>query len=392
MGSSFLSAFANLDGNEDFRAIILGNPNDMLDPLGKAAEPMDGWGAHMEPTKTEVWKTRFMGGVCVNLVGTDSPNFDFPEDQPTRYKYLISREKIANTLSFYAKDSVEYYQMCIGTMKVGQMAKRVITRHLCKQFRASDDVIWKGTGTTRVYGLDAAYGGDRCVGGWAEFGKDITDRTILYVYKPYIIPIIVGSEAEDQIAKRIHNDCINQNIPPENMGHDSTGRGALGTAIARAWSAQTNPIEFGGSPTDRPVSLDLFVVDSKTGVKRLKTCKEHYSKFVTELWFSVRYAIEAGQIRGLTEDVIDEGCMREWALVKGDKYELETKDDMKQRTGRSPDLFDWLSIVVEMARRKGFQIAKMANVDYDTPASEWLDDLRDSKRKLIKAGQLTYST
>lgn len=43
MGLTFLSAFANLDKNPDFRAIVLGNPNDILDPLGKAAEPLDGW-------------------------------------------------------------------------------------------------------------------------------------------------------------------------------------------------------------------------------------------------------------------------------------------------------------------------------------------------------------
>lgn len=391
MGLSFLNSFANLDGNEDFKAIILGNPNDMLDPLGKAAEPVDGWANHMEPTKTEVWKTRFMDGTCVNLVGTDSPNFDYPQTEPTRYKYLISREKIANTLSFFPKDSLEFYSQCMGVMKIGQMNRRVITRDICRQFRASDDVVWKGTGTIRVYALDAAYGGDRCVGGWGEFGEDVTGKTILYIHQPKIIPIIVGGGSpEDQIALRVREDCIAAGIPPENMGHDSTGRGSLGTAIARVWSALTNPVEFGGAPTDRPVSKDMHVTDSKTGVKRLKTCKEHYSKFVTELWFSVRYAIEASQIRGLTEEVMDEGCMREWRLVKGDKYEVESKDDMKLRTGRSPDFFDWVSILVEMARRKGFSVAKMANVEFEVNNTEWIEDLRDRAKSLQKNHRLDY--
>ena len=136
MGGSFLSAFANLDGNEDFRAIILGNPNEPTDPLGKAAEPKDGWTNHMAPTKTEVWETKFMNGRCVNLVGTDSPNFDFPSDEPTRFKYLISAEKIANTLSFFPKDSVEYYSNCVGVMKVGILSRRVITKDMCFQFDA----------------------------------------------------------------------------------------------------------------------------------------------------------------------------------------------------------------------------------------------------------------
>src|SRR6185295_14856319 len=100
MGSTFLSAFANLNKNESFQAIVLGNPNDLLDPLGKAAEPKDGWTEeYLEAEKTKVWDTRFMNGRCVNLIGLDSPNMDFPEDQPTRYKYLISRKKIQETLS-----------------------------------------------------------------------------------------------------------------------------------------------------------------------------------------------------------------------------------------------------------------------------------------------------
>jgi len=105
MGAGFLNAFANLDKNADFKAIVLGNPNDILDPLGRAAEPKDGWGSHMEPEKTAVWDTRFMNGRCVNLVGTDSPNFDDPEGTPARYPYLISREKIANTKAFFGEES-----------------------------------------------------------------------------------------------------------------------------------------------------------------------------------------------------------------------------------------------------------------------------------------------
>lgn len=395
MGASFLSAFSNLDKNQDFRACVIGNPNDPLDPLGRAAEPLDGWASHMEPEKTSVWKTRFMGGTCVNLIGTDSPNFDFPDDKKARFPYLISKEKIANTLSFFSKDSVEYYSQCVGAMKIGTLARRVITRDMCKQFRATESVIWKGTPLTKIYALDAAYGGDRCVGGWADFGLDVTDKVILNLHPPTIIPVKVATkgaimEAEDQIAQRIHQDCEALNLPAENMFHDATGRGSLGTALAREWSAQTNPVEFGGAPTDRPVCLDLYITDSKTRTRRLKLCSEHYKKFVTELWFSVRYAIEAGQIRGLTEDVMDEGCMREWKDSNG-KKELESKVEMKERVGRSPDLFDWLSIIVEGARRRGFQISKMANQATDHANWQWLHDLQQQQREMRERQQLDFA-
>lgn len=393
MGGSFLSAFANLNKNDDFRAIVLGNPNDPLDPLGKAAEPLDGWTGHLEPEKTAVWKTRFMDGICVNLIGTDSPNFDDPAGTPTRYRYLISREKIAATLSFFPKDSIEYYSQCVGAMKIGTLSRRVITRDLCRLHGAMDGVIWRGTPTTRIYALDAAYGGDRCVGGYIEFGLDLEGKLILFIHPPVIIPVRIATnvEPEDQIAARVRDACESLNIPPENMFHDATGRGSLGTALARAWSAMTNPVEFGGRPTERPVSLDHYIYDSQLRARRLKRCDEHYSKFVTELWYSVRYCVEAGQLRNLPEDVMEEGCMREWTLVKGDRRELESKDDMKERAGRSPDLFDWLSIAVEGARRRGFNISKLANQSDESQSLLWLEELRVSERDRRVKHALNYA-
>ena len=396
-GDSFLSAVANLDKNEDFRAAFCGNPNDILDPLGKVAEPKDGWASHMEPTKTEVWDTRFMNGRCINLIGTDSPNFDFPASEPARFKYLISREKIANTLSFFAKDSVEYFAQCIGAMKIGLMSRRVLTRDLCRQFNAQGDVAWQGENMTKVYFVDASYGGDRCVAGSADFGKDTTGKIILNFNEPKIIPILVGTgkEPEYQIADFVKQDCETQGIQPNNMGHDATGRGSLGTAIAQQWSAKTQPIESGGAPTKRPVSLDLYIYDDKEKKQRLKRCDEHYDRRVTEYWFSVRYAVESSQIRGLPEEVMDELCTRKWDMTTNNKIAVEvksgtkTKPGMKQRTGKSPDLGDWAAGIVEMARRKGFLISKLANSSIeDAKSNDGLKKLAQQHSDMRKAHEL----
>lgn len=391
MGPSFLSAFANLNKNEDFRAVILGNPNDILDPLGKAAEPLDGWDAHMEPDKTAVWKTRFMNGTCVNLIGTDSPNFDFPADQPTRFKYLISKQKIEETLSFFPKDSFEYYSQCVGAMKVGMLARRVLTRRLCEQGGALEDKVnWELPNRTRIYFVDAAYGGDRAVAGWGEFGKSVGGKLILLLHEPSIIPISAKAdkEPEQQISEYVKRECEGLAIPPENMGHDSTGRGSLGTFLARVWSAMTNPVESGGKPTDRPVSLDLYIIDRKDGKRRLKLCSEHYSKLVTEFWFSVRYTVESGQLRGLTSEAMEELCSREWDRVKDDKIEVETKADMKARVGRSPDLGDWVAGIVEMARRRGFVISKLGSSENVSRSDDWLQKMAAQQREMLKSKEL----
>ena len=394
MGISFLSAFSNLNKNESFEATLMGNPNDIMDPLGKAAEPKDGWSAHLEPEKTTCWDTRFMGGRCVNLVGTDSPNFDFPEDKPTRYKYLISREHIADTLSFFPKDSYEYFSQCIGVMKVGTMERRVITADMCKAFGAFKDVIWSGNPRTQIAAMDSAYGGDRCVLGRVEFGQDVDGKIVINFHTPEIVPILARKDSalpEVQISQYVHAYCVRYNIPPENFFHDSTGRGQLGTYLAREWSEHTNPVEFGGAPTNRPVALDLFIFDPKSHQKRQKLCSEHYSNWVSEAWYTVKYAIECGQIRNFPVDVMEEMCMRMWERVEGSKkIKVEPKDKMKERTGRSPDLGDWCAIAVEGCRRRGFQISKLANDEDEVQSNQWLRNLERKQEKWRLHHSLSY--
>lgn len=386
MDVSFLSAFSNLNKNEDFRAIVLGNPNDIQDPLGRAAEPLGGWtDEYLEPTKTRTWRTRFMNGIAVNLVGLDSPNNDFPADEPTRYKYLISKEKIEDTLSFFAKDSVEYFSQCVGTMKIGTMARRILTREMVERYGAQKDVAWMGH-KTRVYFLDASYGGDLCVGGHADFGLDVSGKMVLSYGDMKICPIVIGKgQPERQIAEFVKNQCEELGIPPDCMGHDATGRGSLGTALSAAWSSATHPIESGGKPTDRPVSLDLYVDDEETGQRRLKLCNEHYDRLVSEFWFCVKYAVEASQIRNLPELALEDLCARKWDVMKDGKHFVEVKDGtktkpgMKQRTGKSPDHGDCAAGIIEMARRKGFQISKLgSDSKLSSKRPDWLS--REAKK------------
>ncbi len=370
MAINFVSAVSNLNANERFTFVGMGNPNDLHDPLGKISEPFDSWQPeHLEPTKTTWWKTRFLNGVCVNLVGGDSPNFDYPPDRPTRYKYLISKEKIADILSFFSEDSVEHYSMGKGVMKIGLVAKRVLTRNLVEKHEAQRIAVWQDNTHIKIYFVDAAYGGDRCIGGHATLGKEVGGKYVLSFGVPKNIPIKVGidKDPEAQIAEFVKKDCEELGIPPECMGHDATGRGSLGTALALEWSAKTHPVESGGRPSPRPVSLDLFITDEETKERRLKRCDEHFDRRVSEHAFSLRYAVEAGQIADLPDEAMEELCNRKWDLVRGNLIGIEpksgtaTKPGFKERYGKSPDVGDWACGIVEMARRHGFQISKLSN-------------------------------
>lgn len=396
----FLEAVSNLDSNPDFKGVLLGNPKDPLDALGRAGEPEGGWANHEEPEKTAVWPIRFVNSRAINLVGTDSPNFDNGAKKVNGqwpYPSLVHPDMIENVAKFWGRDSLQYYSQCKGVMKLGAHARRVVTISLCHSHKAFDAVTWSAKGRHRVYGLDLAYGGsggDRCVGGMGSFGIDINGVQTLSVGQPEIIPVSVKSDRqpEDQIAEWLKAKLHELSIPAQDCFYDSTGRGSMGPAFARVFGHVTPvSVEFGAQPTDRPVRFDLYVYE-KNGSKRLKTCKEHYRKFVSELWFSVRLAIVTGQIKDLPREVAAELEMREWCVVAGDKTEVESKDDTKDRMGRSPDLGDWAAVLLEGARRRGFQIRKLGgDVLVEGTGNKGLMELAKKVFDRIKAKQLNYS-
>ena len=124
-------------------------------------------------------------------------------------------------------------------------------------------------------------------------------------------------------------------------------------------SPKINAINFGGAATDEPVSNDLFILDQRTGQRRHKKANEHYSKYVTQLYFSVRAAVESRQVRDLPKKVAEEFCMREWYMVHGDRYELETKLECKERMGESPNFADSAAVAMQAAIKLGFLIESL---------------------------------
>jgi hypothetical protein len=142
-------------------------------------------------------------------------------------------------------------------------------------------------------------------------------------------------------------------------------------------------------PSDRPAGPDLYTVDKVSEQRRLKTAREHFSKFVSELWWSTRYVIESDQMRGLSLEVVLDAQPREWYKVAHDKTEIETKSDLRKRTGISPDLFDMVVTGVEGSRRRGFVISNLApppKPGADKPG--WLEEMYEDHLKAVQEAQL----
>jgi len=404
---SFIDATAS-QANPEVKVTGMGNPATTTDALGALAEPdvtLGGWDSGIDQSpKTKTWKTRWPNGIAIQLPGSDCPNMDVPEDAPVPFPYLMTRKQMEEDAKIWGKEDWHYTMFNEGRMPRGQGSRRVLTRQLCLKNHAMDEAIWASVNRTRIASLDAAYravGGDRCVFAIFEFGPEgniaalpeseftvsqqvnSESRQVLFSLKEISIIPIEGNDfesPEDQIVMYVKKACETNSIAPRNFFFDSGMRTSLVTAFSRLWSVDVNPIDCGGRPSERKVSENIDVL----------AC-DYYSKKITELWYSWRLIVEAGQFRGMTEDVMKEGCQREWMTVGGNKIEVETKADMKLKTGRSPDLADCVVIGIEGARQRGFHIKRMVNEEYVETDTRWKDELRRKALAITKKYQLNYA-
>lgn len=394
MPIGILDSLANLESNDNCFFAGLGNLPDIHNPLGRLCEPKMGWDALPDTDKSRVFETKWKNGRCIQLIGLDSPNLDFPEGREP-YKNLIGRRYIEQCAENYGRESDKFNMFASGKIPRASMSRTVFSKAMCMKFNATEQVKWGHQQVVRGYMMDAAYsgvGGDRTAGAPFIFGKDVTGRWKFWMgpiklYPGSDSPKISHSEA---IAIECKKECEAHDIPPAHVFYDGTGRSELTSAFARLWSPQVVPIEFGGPATERPsfTGEKHLIGETKDdkNAGEIKTCKEVFDRLVTELWFAIRYCIQNDQMRGMTEDVIEEGSQRKWELVRGNKYCIETKEDMKERGLRSPDLTDMLVVGLEGARRLGFPLGKTPETK--AQSFRWLESMREHEWDRIKKDEL----
>jgi hypothetical protein len=391
--TDYLKVLDSLDKGE-FKAILLGN---MIADNGKAldrvSEPKAGWDSQGEVTKTMTWENKY-NGVTINLVGIDSPNFD--KETPNKYPFMIDQSDVDRVSKRPGgKDTIEWWSQIMGVRKAGAVSNRVLTVAEIEQCGGFGPNIWLGSDTTKVYSIDAGFGGDPCIRTWAEFGKNVDDQDVIVFGDQKVIPILLSSKitAEEQIANYAKLDCANLGIHASHVFFDAGMYATLAVQMARILSPEVNAVNFGGTATQRPVDNETYVFDERTRERRLKTCYEHYSRFVTELWFSVRLLVQCRQARKFPRAAAEEFGRREWRYVSNDRYELETKPEYKLRNnGESPNMADSAAICVEGARRLGFEIRNLRANEQREPDEDWLQKEHEKYRRYVKKSELSYKT
>jgi hypothetical protein len=148
-----------------------------------------------------------------------------------------------------------------------------------------------------------------------------------------------------QLAEMIQSKCEERGCRPEDFGIDASGEGGgLADILAKQWSPRIIRVEFGGAPSDLPVSSE-----------DMRPAREVYDRRVTELWFTAREYLQAGQLRGIDPWTAKEFCSREFDDERR-KLKLQTKRDMKSVYGMSPDIADCTVILTEVAKRSGIGV------------------------------------
>jgi hypothetical protein len=396
----FQSADLDAAGDPDIKVIGSGNPkHDPYDQLSMAAEPVDGWPSVDGNRKTASWPIKFHRGQCLNLVGTDSPNFDVPEGVRPPYPRLISRNSIKLVAKRWTEDSLQYWTQCVGIMKMNMLGKRVLTVAQCEAHGAFGPVVWRDDKQTRIGWLDPAWGGDaadRCMWGWLDFGFDTEGREIISFGEHSDIPILVATKIspDDQIANFVYRDSLRLGIDPNNIFYGSTGRGTTGAAFAKVFGREV-PVALaeGDKPTTRPVRADWLIYDEKTKIKRPKRADEEYGRFNAEMWFAVRNVVECDQMRNFPKEAAREFSMREYRPTRAGKTELEGKDETRERMGISPDLADGVSFGVEGARQRGFIVghAGYRVIEAQGDEGDYFDTEAKEYQEAIQSGLLSHT-
>lgn len=357
-------------GCRDLTVIIIGNPGSHFDPHGRALTPRDGWLSI--DIDTEMWPTAVVkdwqldAGIALRFDGFKSPNVRLGH---TKWPYIYTCEDKANAEATPGyKETLNYWVMERGLHPPEGIACTVFTEALFNRcLDAHPPVyIWESQPIDIAF-FDPAFtsGGDDA---WLQFGRMGTfgGKLCIELGDGFPLPISVDAESYDVdygLARLVQQHCISRGVKPYCCGVDGTGIGrGVHAILAAEWSSQICCLTFGGNASELPSAQN----DGQPA-------KLVYDRRVTELWFSVREALESGQMRGFTMSAKAQFCCRLYEM-KGKRYSIEPKAEMKIRYRGSPDEADSIAGLLHVGRQNGLVISgKIA----DMATREWNESAND---------------
>lgn len=347
LGWSVLTAgIGNLNTNPDFKMVALANPRNRIGcPFADISKPVNGWNS-VSIADTE-WETDV--GVCLRFDATKSPRI-LEKDGADKYGWMPSQQAIDQMALKFGEDSAEYWSQVLGMWPPDGLSNTIWAEG---ELIRAQEAEFKFEGPTRyISALDIPYnsGGDRAVCIWAECGvSEGKKRMMIKGYK--VLTEGLNEETLQQLKKEEGEDMsanlhvmkqyvqLNQSlgIAPRYTGFDSTAGGMVFAQwLEREWQPGCNEVNFGGKPAERRFS---FASD-----------ETQYGNRVAQLWCQPKSLVRENQIGGMPIELCKELCQRKYSdKHHSGKTYIESKKDLKKRTGESPDLADAFVILIEVA-------------------------------------------
>jgi len=356
LSESILQAgLTNLSKNPFFQMIGMSNPNSRFDAFGVWSEPKKGWESIDTQTADE-WKTKW-GGKYIRLDGERSPNIVLGE---VKYPWLPTAEKLEEDRLLLGAESRGYMRMVRAIFFDSDETTGIYSEAEMAKSGALGDVDWAEKPTV-VAGVDPAFtnGGDRTILYTAEVGYARNGQYVCKLGEAIHLNDDASNKAVPrtyQIVHQIIDHCKRRNISASNVALDSTGAGApFCDVLAGEWESSFMRVTFGGKASDKRVSMNSQLTGS-----------ELYTNRVSELWFVGKELMRTRQIYGVSSDLAQEMCARNYDMVKTGslKVKIESKIEFKARFGRSPDLADAAFLALDCARQR------MGLVAIDPPKDE----------------------
>jgi hypothetical protein len=342
LSESILEASAsNLSLNPEFQFIGIGNPASRFDAFGILSKPKGGWQS-ISPMDDE-WDTD--RGRCIRFDGEKSPNVVTGK---LIYPWIVTQAKLDEAKARFGENSLAYYRMFRGYWAPTGDEDNIYSETEIISAGADGEAIWLEP-PTRVAALDPAFtnGGDRTPIQFGEFGVSRDGIPTLMLTHRKLLQDNVHDKKRtrtEQIVQQFKDACDADGVEPWCCAFDKSGAGGpFGDVVAMSWSPEVLGVQFGGKASELPVSISDPTLSSDRYVNR-----------VSELWFGAKELIRTGQFKGVDRELAKEMCARKYSTKKGTslRMEVESKTDMKARTGASPDLADAAMILIELCRQR----------------------------------------
>ncbi len=341
--------FGNLSSNNTVYLLASFNPTSYYSPGGVISKPANGW--HSVTESDTEWETIIepfgKKGYCIRFDGEKSPNVVAGYK---KWKGLLSIDEIKQ-YGGLGCTTPTYYSMVRGWWSATGSVDSIYSEAEVIQYRADSKVrTWTET-PVLVAGLDPAFthGGDRAVlnigkVGWAQSVDTGVTQKVFEVQKFYVLDLDMTNTAMSKtewVVKLAKEKMKEHGVDVRNLAIDATGGGEPFSAlVARDLGIGFLNVQFAGKASDRPVSK----TDTRKG-------RERFKNMVSELWYVGKELIRSGQFKGLQPDIVTEMVARTYEETSG-VVKVESKDDMKLRTKKSPDIADSVFLCLHVARMR----------------------------------------